>query len=116
MVIKSKEAIKKKIASKEARLNKVLSTPEPIVSSLYEAHIRRQINSINFLDELDEVKVVLNFDNNVKLVSLNEFNSLLVSADASNIEFDGEFCKLALLQNVNLPSEWLLYVAPIESI
>lgn len=116
MAIKAKEVIKKRIASKEARLNRVLNTPEPIVNSLYEAHLRRQTNSLTFLEELEEVKLVLYSPNKLSLVSLDEFNTMLSSADASNIEFDGMFCKLALIQKVNYPNEWALYVAPVESI
>ncbi|MBE5821615.1 MAG: hypothetical protein E7311_03380 [Clostridiales bacterium] len=114
--IKNREAIKKQLSSKERRLNEVLDTNPPIVETLLGAYLRRQENAFCFLNELDEVTFVLDSDNDVVLVNKAEFDNLVESADTSNIEFDGVFCKLALLQTFPEKDKWALFVAPVESI
>ena len=117
-LVKELETIKKMLDSKKARLEKVLSTTAPVVESeeLQDAHERRQANAEVFLDELTEVRTVLSFANNVLLVNFETLDRLSKKADFCNIEFDGEFCKLVIVQNFPYDDLWLLYVAAVEKI
>ena len=115
-LVKEHEKVVKQLNSKKARLQKIINSQDPKNLALYDAHIGRQIDASHFLSELEEVSAFFDNKMDVRLVSVSTLNKQVVKADFATIEFDGEYCKLALVQNFPYNDLWLLYVAPVESI
>jgi len=114
--MKNTEKIIAQLDSKKLRLKKALDAGYPIDPALVEAHERRMSNAEIFLEELDALSYLLNLDMNIQLVYLSTLEKQAEKADFASIDFDGQFCKLFLIQNYPYDSMWLLYVAPVESI
>ncbi len=62
----------------------------------------------NYLCELDELEVFLKLEE-VEIVSFESFERIYFS-DFYIIDYDGQFCKLALAQNFGEPMHWYLYL------
>ena len=114
--MKNAEKITKQLESKKLRLENALRTAYPIDPSLSEAHERRLENAKAFLAELADVSYLLNLNLNIQLVSLPTLQKQIEKADFATLDFDGQFCKLVVIQNYPYDDMWLLYVAPVESI
>ena len=96
------------------KLEDIVSSNEPVVfcEELFIAHERRVRNAGIYINELDEVTL----QEKAKQVKLSTFNKEVENADVSSIEFDGQFCKLALIQNWGNADRWVLYLAPLSKI
>ena len=110
------EKITKQLEAKEARLKRILQSEYPTDPAKKDAHIRKIINAERFLDELSEAKAVVGCGVNLKLVPRPTFEKQVDKADFATMEFDGEFCKVAIILNYPYDNLWLIYVAPVESI
>ena len=115
-MMKNLGKILKQFASKKERLQKVLASQNPINPNLYSAHERKLTNANFFLSELTEAENLLLSSGDIRLVTLSTLEKQIEKADFSSMEFDGEFCKIALIENYPYDSLWLLWIAPVESI
>lgn len=109
-------AIKKQLENKQARLEKIAVSDYPSGLQNFKDHERKVLNATNFINELEEVTGILDFGLNVKLVPRPTFEKQVAKADFASMEFDGEFCKIALIQNYPYDNLWLVYTATVESI
>lgn len=110
--MKEKEKIVTQLDSKERRIKKEMERLKVLSPS--SRRLERIENAENFLSELSEVRIILGED--VQLVTKKALTKLSNKADCASVEFDGEFCKLILVQTYPYRDAWLLYVAPVESI
>ena len=108
--------IKKQLESKQARLEKIAVSDYPIDPKKVKVHKRKVLNANNFINELEEITGILDFGLNIKLVPRPTFEKQVAKADFASMEFDGEFCKIALIQNYPYDNLWLVYTAAVESI
>lgn len=101
------------LEKRKKKIEDILSSNEPVVLSeeLFIAHERKKENAGIYLDELSEVTL-----QKAKQVKITTFRKEVENADESSIEFDGQFCKLALIQNWGQRDKWLLYLAPLSTI
>ena len=88
----------------------------PIDPKKVKVHKRKVLNANNFINELEEITGILDFGLNIKLVPRPTFEKQVAKADFASMEFDGEFCKIALIQNYPYDNLWLVYTATVESI
>lgn len=114
--MKNTESLRKQLESKKNRLNEVLNTQFPKNPYLWGCHYRKLENAPIFIEELTDIICFLEIEPNIKLVTLPTLKKQCEKADFASVEFDGEFCKLVLIQNFPYDDLWLLYVAPVESI
>lgn len=115
--MKDTETIAKQLKSKELQLKKILQSQFPCDPALAEAHVRRQRNAKAFLKDLNDISYVVNLDLNIELVSKSTLQKRIKMADIATVDFDGEYCKLVIIQN--FPEDdnlWLLWVAPVSSV
>lgn len=108
--------IRKQLEHKRNRLNKVLNSRFPKNPYMCGCHYRKLENASIFIEELTDIICFLKAEVDIKLVTLPTFKKQCEKADFASVEFDGEFCKLVLIQNFPYDDLWLLYVAPVESI
>lgn len=107
--------IRKQIEGKKMRLNHILELGYPSDPNLILRHEEKQARAKYFLEELKEVTWLLDSkESRVLLVPLATFTKQLEKADFATIEFDGEFCKIATVQNFPSSNIWLVYIAPVE--
>lgn len=67
-----------------------------------------------FLSELEDVE---DFMEEGILLQRNSFEKKLRDADASGIEYDGEFCKVAVIYNYPFNNgQWIIYTAAVSSL
>lgn len=103
---------------KKQQLNKVLASYQPTNRAKYDAHIRRQENAKCFLKELDILTDFIPFSEkaeNVLLVSRSTFQRKVEKADFAEVDFDGLYCKVAVIYNFpETCGVWLIYVASLE--
>lgn len=110
------QKIANQLDSKKLRLERVLRSQYPLDPSLTEAHERKLENAKIFLKELADISYVVNLDLNIRLVSKSTLDKQVEKADFATVDFDGQFCKLIIIQNYPYDDLWLLWVAPVESI
>ena len=67
-----------------------------------------------FLKELEEIMSVVETDLNVRIVPRPTFEKQIEKADFATMEFDGEFCKIAIVENFPNDSLWLVYTMPVD--
>ncbi len=110
------EKITKQLEAKEARLEHLWYSDSPVDPEKKEAHLKKADKAKRFLEELQEVKGLLGCGVNVKLVPRPTFEKQVAKADFATMEFDGEFCKIAIILNYPFDNLWLIYVAAVESL
>lgn len=69
-----------------------------------------------YLEELREVKELLGCGVNLNLVPRPTFEKQVAKADFATLEFDGEFCKIAIVSNYPFDNLWLIYASALESL
>ena len=79
-------------------------------------HQNRVNRAKQFTVELEEASLLLNSELNVKQVSRSSFFKELKSADMGSLEFDGLYCKIALLQNFGSGNLWIFYTNPLNCV
>lgn len=68
-----------------------------------------------FLSELEDVEDFM--EEGVILLQRNSFEKKLRDADESEIEYDGEFCKVAVIYNYPFNNgQWIIYTAAVSSL
>ncbi len=109
--------IKEQLENKQARLERIaISNCHSNDSERIAIQETRISDAKRFINELEEIKDILDFDLNIKLVPKPTFEKQVTKADFASMEYDGEFCKIALIQNYPYDNLWLVYAVAIESI
>ncbi len=115
-ILESDKKILKQLEAKKSRLEHIANSDYPLDPLLEKAHERRVENAKSFLDELEEVLTIVEVGLNIKLVPRPTFDKQVKRADFATLEFDGEYCKIALIQNYPYDNLWLIFTAPLESL
>jgi len=116
MLVKNHEKVVKEIQRKENSLNKILNSQLPRNPEFDDIHQARKEAAKNFLDELSEVTAFIEDSTEIVLVPMETLEKQVAKADFATIEFDGEYCTLALVQNFPYNDVWFLCIAPVTSI
>lgn len=115
-ILESDKKILNQLEAKKSRLENIANSDYPVDPSLNKSHERRVQNAKAFLDELEEVLTLVDVGLNIKLVPRPTFEKQVERADFATLEFEGEYCKVALIQNYPYDNLWLIHTAPVESI
>lgn len=110
------ENIKKQLDAKEARLEHIVYADYPTDPQKKDAYIRKLGKAQRYLEELREVKELLGCGVNLNLVPRPTFEKQVAKADFATLEFDGEFCKIAIVSNFPFDNLWLIYASALESL
>ena len=108
------EKFKRAVEERRERIEKILETREPVVPSLDEAHKNRMKKAEIYLKDLKEVVRFLPDD--VKIVTKQTFNKTIEKADFAELEYDGRYCQLALIQNFPHKDAYIFYMAPLAAV
>lgn len=115
-ILAGDENIKKQLEAKEARLEHIVYSDYPTDPQKQDAHIKKLGKAKCYLEELREVKELLGCGVNLKLVPRPTFEKQVAKADFATLEFDGEFCKIAIVSNYPFDNLWLIYTSALESL
>jgi len=100
--------IKKALEGKVKKLEKIALN--------WEKNPEKSAKAERFLTELEEINDFLG-EESVVLLQKNSFEKKLRDADESEIEYDGEFCKVAVIYNYPYNNgQWILYTAAVSSL
>lgn len=113
---KKSEVVKNRLQNKLKNLQEIINSKDPKNYRFNEAHAIKVERASKFFDELAEVSSFVEDSFDIRLVPLETIDKQIEKADFATIEFEGEYCKLVLVQNFPYDDLWLLYTAPIKSI
>ena len=108
--------LREKLEGVKERLKTIQNSPNPAVTtgSVYEGHVRRVRNAGVYLKELEEILMATSMDKPIYDVTKEAMNKIIAKADISTTEFDGEFCRLVLIQNFPYDDIFLLHMVAIR--
>lgn len=110
------QKIVSQIKRKKERLKTISKMDLPVNKAVFDIHKRRIENARIFLDELEEVEMLLMSGVPMKVVPRNIFKKQVEKADFVVTEFDGEFCQIAIVQNFPFEDVWLIHTASINEL
>lgn len=105
-----------KIASYEGNLDKIIHSDYPTNPKHKKTHELRVEHARRYLEELPELKVLLGYGLTIKVVPFSQFEQKLEKATYSNVEFAGEFCKVATFANYPCPKQWMVAMKSLRDL
>ncbi len=107
--------IKKILETKKKRLNEIIHFTNPSDPALQANHERRVANARTFLEELEEVSILVEIrSSQVELVPKETFYKQIKEAHFATMEFDGLFCQIVKVSSYQQGKLWLVHTASLE--
>ena len=115
-ILSNYEKIVSQFQRKRELLKAISRATYPVNKNVFAIHKRRLENAKIFLDELEEVEMLLISGVPMKMVPRPTFEKQIKKADFATIEFDGQFCQIAIIQNFLSEGIWLIHTASIREL
>lgn len=81
----------------------------------WEKNPEKATRAESFLTEIEDIKDFLQ-EEAVVLLQKNSFEKKLREADEFAMEYDGEFCKVAVIYEYPKNGQWIIYTAAVSSL
>ena len=114
--MKNDEKALRQIAAKKEKLLHIIDSDYPINRRLHEAHTRKVKHAQKFLKEFEEIEPLLEGAFNINIVPRPTFEKQIKKADFCTMEFDGVYCRIAVVQNYPFDNLWLIYTASLGTL
>ena len=102
-----------KLEERLAKLTEKLEKMTSVYPEVYDAKIVQHLEERSraarrYLAEIQEISSLLGMGHEVEWISRAKFDRSVRAAEYASLDYDGEFCKIAIVSNFTDEPKWLI--------